>query len=197
MPDMATSPAAMDALLRELVDANRILYHQGVVDGFGHVSVRHPDSADRFLLARSMAPALVTPTDILSFDLEGNAQDGETRAPYLERFIHAAIYRARARTCMRWCTATRPASSRSVWCARLGCGRCVSHERLPASRRAGLRDPRCRGPGQRHADPQSGAWRGARRRPRDARGGADAGTWRHRGGPGPEAGRVSAPSTPK
>jgi ribulose-5-phosphate 4-epimerase/fuculose-1-phosphate aldolase len=91
---MATS-AAVDALLRELVDANHILYHQAVVDGFGHVSVRHPDRPDRFLLARSMAPALVTPTDILSFDLEGNAQDRDMRAPYLERFIHAAIYRAR------------------------------------------------------------------------------------------------------
>jgi ribulose-5-phosphate 4-epimerase/fuculose-1-phosphate aldolase len=57
--------------------------------------VRDPDRADRFLLARSMAPALVTSADILRFDLDGDAQEGDSRAAYLERFIHAAIYRAR------------------------------------------------------------------------------------------------------
>jgi HCOMODA/2-hydroxy-3-carboxy-muconic semialdehyde decarboxylase len=83
------------ALARELVDANRILYEQGVVDGFGHVSVREEGRAERFLLARSMAPALVRASDILAFDLDGNALGGDARAPYLERFIHGEIYRAR------------------------------------------------------------------------------------------------------
>ena len=84
------------ALLDKLVLANRILYHKGVVDGFGHVSVRHDRSVQHFLLARSMAPALVRRDDILTFDFNGVAQDAGERRPYLERFIHAEIYRARS-----------------------------------------------------------------------------------------------------
>jgi HCOMODA/2-hydroxy-3-carboxy-muconic semialdehyde decarboxylase len=79
----------------ELVAANHILFDQGVVDGFGHVSVRHPASGDRFLLARSIAPALVTAADIMEFDLDANPLDAGGRALYLERFIHSEIYRAR------------------------------------------------------------------------------------------------------
>ena len=79
----------------ELVAANHILFDQGVVDGFGHVSVRHPASGDRFLLARSIAPALVRAADIMEFDLDANPLDAGGRALYLERFIHSEIYRAR------------------------------------------------------------------------------------------------------
>ena len=79
-------------VLEELVAANRILFDQGVVDGFGHVSLRREGG---FLLARSMAPALVTEADIMRFDLEGNALGGDARTPYVERFIHGEIYRAR------------------------------------------------------------------------------------------------------
>lgn len=92
------SPALSDAdpsLIEELVTANRILYHQGVVDGFGHVSVRHPKHRDRFLLARSMAPGLVTVADIMAFDLDGTPIAPDDRVAYLERFIHGEIYRAR------------------------------------------------------------------------------------------------------
>jgi len=88
-------PAPDAALVDQLAIANRILYNQGVVDGFGHVSVRHDGSAAHFLLARNMAPALVTPTDILTFDLDGQAIDAGDRRVYLERFIHGEIYRAR------------------------------------------------------------------------------------------------------
>jgi HCOMODA/2-hydroxy-3-carboxy-muconic semialdehyde decarboxylase len=89
-------PTAADrALIDKLVLANRILYRNGVVDGFGHVSARHDRSPDHFLLARSMAPALVRRDDILTFDLNGVAQDAGDRRPYLERFIHAEIYRVR------------------------------------------------------------------------------------------------------
>ena len=91
----AASEAAQSTI-RELVDANHILFDQGVVDGFGHVSVRHPDRPDRFLLARSMAPALVTERDVLEFDLEGAAIEKGGPAGYLERFIHSEIYRRRA-----------------------------------------------------------------------------------------------------
>jgi ribulose-5-phosphate 4-epimerase/fuculose-1-phosphate aldolase len=80
--------------IEDLVAANRILSCQGVVDGFGHVSARHEDDAIRFLLARSMAPGLVTADDILEFDLEGNALDQRGRALYVERFIHSEIYKA-------------------------------------------------------------------------------------------------------
>ena len=81
-------------LLQDLVDANHILFRQGVVDGFGHVSARCGGNGERFLLARSMAPALVSAADILSFDLDGSPIDDQ-RTPYLERFIHSGIYRAR------------------------------------------------------------------------------------------------------
>jgi ribulose-5-phosphate 4-epimerase/fuculose-1-phosphate aldolase len=88
MPDAA-------GVIDELVAANHILFDQGVVDGFGHVSARHPTNDDRFLLARSIAPALATAADIMEFDLDGNALDAGGHALYLERFIHSEIYRAR------------------------------------------------------------------------------------------------------
>jgi HCOMODA/2-hydroxy-3-carboxy-muconic semialdehyde decarboxylase len=81
-------------VIDDLVLANRILYHLGVVDGFGHVSVRHERDPERFLLARNMAPALVTAEDVMTFALDGTAL-GDPRVPYLERFIHGSIYRAR------------------------------------------------------------------------------------------------------
>jgi ribulose-5-phosphate 4-epimerase/fuculose-1-phosphate aldolase len=83
-------------LLEELVVANRILFDQGVVDGFGHVSARQDENPDRFLLSRSMAPGLVTEADIMEFDLDGTPIDPRGRAVYLERFIHGEIYRVRS-----------------------------------------------------------------------------------------------------
>jgi ribulose-5-phosphate 4-epimerase/fuculose-1-phosphate aldolase len=74
---------SVTSLIRELVDANHILFDQGVVDGFGHVSVRHPERPDRFLLARSMAPALVTEKDVLEFDLDGDPVVPGGPAPFL------------------------------------------------------------------------------------------------------------------
>jgi HCOMODA/2-hydroxy-3-carboxy-muconic semialdehyde decarboxylase len=81
-------------VIDDLVLANRILYHLGVVDGFGHVSVRDQRDSERFLLARNMAPALVTADDVMTFALDGSPV-GDDRVPYLERFIHGSIYRAR------------------------------------------------------------------------------------------------------
>ena len=78
-----------------LVVANRILANEGVVDAYGHVSMRHPDDPSRFLLSISKAPSLVAPADILVFNLDGEALKPDKRPPYLERFIHAAIYEAR------------------------------------------------------------------------------------------------------
>ncbi len=83
------------ALLEDLVIANHVLAGHGVLDAFGHVSIRHPGNADRFLMSRSLAPALVTAADLLEYDLDGNAVDARGRASFLERFIHAEIYKAR------------------------------------------------------------------------------------------------------
>jgi len=92
---MQTAQPALDTTREDLVAANRILAGLAVLDGFGHVSARHPEHADRYLLARSVAPELVTVDDIMTFDLQSNAQGGDTRTPYLERFIHGAIYARR------------------------------------------------------------------------------------------------------
>jgi HCOMODA/2-hydroxy-3-carboxy-muconic semialdehyde decarboxylase len=94
-PSPASAGAADSALIEDLVAANRILYDQGVVDGFGHVSARHDKDANRYLLARSMAPALVTVDDIMEYDLDSTPVDQRGRAVYLERFIHGEIYKAR------------------------------------------------------------------------------------------------------
>ena len=83
-------------VLEDLALANHILVNQGVLDGFGHISVRHPQNPERFFIARSMAPALVEVADIVEVDLDGNVHDAQGRRTYVERFIHSAIYKARA-----------------------------------------------------------------------------------------------------
>ncbi|HEV2740409.1 MAG TPA: class II aldolase/adducin family protein [Candidatus Elarobacter sp.] len=82
-------------VIDDLVTANHVLAHENVVDGFGHVSVRDPQNANHYRLARSMAPALVTAADIMTYDLDSNALDANGRTSYAERFIHGAIYKAR------------------------------------------------------------------------------------------------------
>jgi len=79
----------------DLVVANRILANENVVDAYGHVSLRNPENPKRFFLARSLAPELIEAGDIMEFDLECNPVGGDTRQPYLERFIHGAVYEAR------------------------------------------------------------------------------------------------------
>ncbi len=83
------------ALIDDLVAANRILVDQGVLDGYGHVSVRRPADPQRYLMSRSIAPELVTATDVMEYDLDSNPVDARGRATYLERFIHGEVYRAR------------------------------------------------------------------------------------------------------
>jgi ribulose-5-phosphate 4-epimerase/fuculose-1-phosphate aldolase len=87
--------SSLDSLIQDLVLANRILAKEEVVDAYGHVSVRHPDDPKRFLIARSLAPDLVGPEDIVELDLDGQPLRDDSRALYLERFIHAAIFQAR------------------------------------------------------------------------------------------------------
>ncbi len=87
--------STLNALLEDLVAANRILAEHGVVDGYGHVSVRHPSNKDRYLLSCSRAPEIVTAADIMEFDLDSNPIDQRGRTLYSERFIHGEIYRVR------------------------------------------------------------------------------------------------------
>jgi hypothetical protein len=84
------------SVVEDLVAANRILADQGVLDGFGHVSLRHPGNPGRFLMSRSLAPALTKADDIIEYDLECTAIDARGRPSFLERFIHCEIYKARA-----------------------------------------------------------------------------------------------------
>jgi ribulose-5-phosphate 4-epimerase/fuculose-1-phosphate aldolase len=83
------------ALLEDLVAANRILAMQGVLDAYGHVSVRSPSDASRFYMSRSLAPQLVTADDVQEYGA-GSEPLGDARKPYLERFLHGEIYRSRA-----------------------------------------------------------------------------------------------------
>ena len=82
-------------VLDDLAAASRILADQGVFDAAGHVSMRHPGRADRFLMSRSLAPALVTADDIMEFTLDCEPCDARGRNPFIERHLHGGIYRAR------------------------------------------------------------------------------------------------------
>jgi HCOMODA/2-hydroxy-3-carboxy-muconic semialdehyde decarboxylase len=87
--------SAIDIAIIDLVIANKALARCGAVDAYGHASVRHPTDPSRFLLSRSRSPELVERDDIMQFDLDGTVVGSDNRPPYLERFLHAAIYSAR------------------------------------------------------------------------------------------------------
>ena len=98
----ATAPAAPEsggpvdpAKIQELVIANHVLTDLNVIDGFGHISMRHPGNPNRYLLSRSVAPALVTADDIMEYDLASNPVDAKGRNSFFERYIHGEIYKAR------------------------------------------------------------------------------------------------------
>jgi len=82
-------------VIEDIVIGSRVLADFGVVDGFGHVSARDPANPSHFLMSRSLAPALVTADDIMEFDQDGNPVDARGRSIFLERFIHAEIYKTR------------------------------------------------------------------------------------------------------
>ena len=93
MPDTTTASAE---LVQDLVDANHILHQQGIVDAFGHVSVRHDRDATRFLLARNLAPVRVQAADIVEYAVDsGEPLIKDPPRSYLERYIHSEIYQAR------------------------------------------------------------------------------------------------------
>ena len=102
MPQLAaaqSSPAIVAlseaAAIQDLALASRILANEGVLDAYGHVSMRHPSDPKRYLMARSLAPALITPADILEFDLDSKPVRPTQARLFTERFIHGSIYQAR------------------------------------------------------------------------------------------------------
>ena len=86
---------ALSDLIEELVTANHILARERVLDSFGHISARHPDKPEHYLLSRARAPELAESRDIMEFTLDGKIVGASPGKPYSERFIHGAIYEAR------------------------------------------------------------------------------------------------------
>jgi HCOMODA/2-hydroxy-3-carboxy-muconic semialdehyde decarboxylase len=96
---------------RELALANRIVANEGVIDAFGHVSMRHPDNPKRYLLSRSRAPELVAPDDFIEYDLDSRPVRDPGVGQYSERVIHGEIYKARPEVnsvCHHHCPAFMP-----------------------------------------------------------------------------------------
>ncbi len=91
----ARAQADLNEVIEQIVAANRILYRQGVVNGFGHVSARHPANKGRYLMSASLAPGRVTKDDIMEFDMDSKPLDQRGRPIYSERFIHSEIYKVR------------------------------------------------------------------------------------------------------
>jgi ribulose-5-phosphate 4-epimerase/fuculose-1-phosphate aldolase len=88
-------PDKMTDLIEELALGNRILAHEGVLDAFGHVSLRHPADPGRYLLSRSRSPLLIEPDDILEYTLDSEPVRPPKVHLYAERVIHGCIYQAR------------------------------------------------------------------------------------------------------
>jgi ribulose-5-phosphate 4-epimerase/fuculose-1-phosphate aldolase len=93
-----TQQETIDEAISDLVAANRILAMEGVLDGFGHVSIRDPRDPKSYLMSRSISPALVSADDIIQHDLGNNAVQEKDRGAklYYERWIHGEVYKARA-----------------------------------------------------------------------------------------------------
>jgi len=88
-------PNALDEACYQLALANRIVAHEGVLDGFGHVSIRHPSDPGRYLLSRSRSPELIEPSDIMEFSLDSRLLTPTGDLPYGECVIHGCIYQLR------------------------------------------------------------------------------------------------------
>jgi ribulose-5-phosphate 4-epimerase/fuculose-1-phosphate aldolase len=88
-------PSVLDQIKIDTALGNRILAHEGVLDAFGHVSMRHPQNPNRYFLSRSRAPELVEPGDVQEYDLDSNPVRLTDQRPYAERVIHGEVYKAR------------------------------------------------------------------------------------------------------
>ena len=85
-----------DDLTTDLLLANKILFKNGIVDAFGHISVRHQDDPGAYVMSRHLAPGLVTQEDLITYDLDSEPRMQTTHRHYSERFIHGEIYKQRA-----------------------------------------------------------------------------------------------------
>jgi HCOMODA/2-hydroxy-3-carboxy-muconic semialdehyde decarboxylase len=85
----------LDEAREQVARANRIVANEGVLDAFGHISMRHPNDPNRYLLSRSRAPELIQPEDVLEFTLDSEPVKPPTVRLYGERVIHGEIYKAR------------------------------------------------------------------------------------------------------
>jgi HCOMODA/2-hydroxy-3-carboxy-muconic semialdehyde decarboxylase len=97
-PGVAAAAARLGVdpqVIDDLVTANRILAHEGILDAYGHVSIRSSSNPNHYLMAKSVAPELVTAADIVEYDLDSNPVSASAPQGYMERFIHGEIYRAR------------------------------------------------------------------------------------------------------
>jgi ribulose-5-phosphate 4-epimerase/fuculose-1-phosphate aldolase len=107
---MSVSNTLLEAR-HELALANRIVANEGVIDAFGHVSMRHPDNPNRYLLSRSRAPELVTAEDFIEYDINSQPLRDPGVGQYSERVIHGEIYKARPEVnsvCHHHCPAFMP-----------------------------------------------------------------------------------------
>src|SRR4030081_336824 len=91
----ARMPNPLAEACYELALANRIIAHEGVLDGFGHVSLRHPTDPGRYLLPRSRSPQLIEPGDVLEYTLDSEPVKRSSDRLFAERVIHGCIYEAR------------------------------------------------------------------------------------------------------
>jgi ribulose-5-phosphate 4-epimerase/fuculose-1-phosphate aldolase len=97
-PAPASAGPADPKLIKDLVAASRILAHHGLLDGWGHVSVRHDKDPNRYLMSRGLSAELVTAKDIIEFDLDSRPVDTHglpMSALFTERYIHGEIYKRR------------------------------------------------------------------------------------------------------
>jgi ribulose-5-phosphate 4-epimerase/fuculose-1-phosphate aldolase len=81
--------------LEDLVAAYRVLAEYGVIDAYGHVSVRSPRDPNRYYLARAIAPERVQVEDMIEYDLDSRPIDEDGRESVRERFIHGEVFRSR------------------------------------------------------------------------------------------------------
>jgi HCOMODA/2-hydroxy-3-carboxy-muconic semialdehyde decarboxylase len=95
MPHPSSGGPVERAVLEDLAAASRILADQGVFDAAGHMTMRHPGNPDRFLMSRSLAPALIQADDIMEYTLDCVACEDRGRNGFLERYLHGEIYKAR------------------------------------------------------------------------------------------------------
>jgi HCOMODA/2-hydroxy-3-carboxy-muconic semialdehyde decarboxylase len=92
---MAAVPPLAPELVADLIAGNKILYHYGIVDAFGHISVRHDADPTKYVMSRHLAPGLVTADDLITFDLDSNPVEPTTVRFYSERYIHGEIFKRR------------------------------------------------------------------------------------------------------